>query len=329
MADRLSPDAGAMRAHLEHLFGAATCADGDALIEIAWIGEPRHGRQDRDVGAYLRPFSDLDRLVAEAVRRNSAGANVYVGAALRRPDTAPFRRARDADFHMATALWADLDSDGATAEASLRWEHCPPTLVVITASRPHYRAHAWWRLDHPLRDAGRARRSIEGMAHCLGGDPAIRNPSRIMRLAGSINRPFAEKRQKGRVDELVRIRRLEEPARPAHRIEEIEQAFPMPKPAASYAPPPGLPLAKIIIGQKADAYFKAAVDGVLKELSSTPQGERNTAAFASFCRLIELGIAPSQVAQSVINACLSNGLRKSEAEAVVKSAGRHKGISLC
>jgi len=72
----------------------------------------------------------IDDLVERAVALNRMpDSNVYVGAALRRPDTAPDRRGSDSDFHAASCIWADVDSDVVAPRNSLMqaaWRAAPP-----------------------------------------------------------------------------------------------------------------------------------------------------------------------------------------------------------
>jgi len=78
----------------------------DGRIELAWTdvrdGKLRHAR--------LFGTEQIDEIADHAVETNSVGGqNVYIGAALRSSNTAPFGRCKDEDFLAATALWADLD----------------------------------------------------------------------------------------------------------------------------------------------------------------------------------------------------------------------------
>ena len=48
----------------------------------------------------------------------------------------------------------------------------------------------WWRLDEPITDPVLSEALLKGMAAALGGDPTVANPSRVMRLAGTIASPM-------------------------------------------------------------------------------------------------------------------------------------------
>jgi hypothetical protein len=95
------------------------------------------------------PLTELQALVEKAVALNRRpGSNVYIGAALRRPDVPGGKRCSDADFHAAPFAWSDIDTDVVEAAlARCATAGVPPTLTVITGTTPHKRAQLWWRLD--------------------------------------------------------------------------------------------------------------------------------------------------------------------------------------
>ena len=118
------------------------------------------------------------------------GCNVYVGAALRRSEAARGRRARDEDFAAAPCAWADVDADVVSAAvAKAKAAGLPPTMTVVTGRHPHVRAQMWWRLEEPCRDAAELRTLNGALASALSGDPTVVNPSRVLRLGGSVAWP--------------------------------------------------------------------------------------------------------------------------------------------
>ena len=228
------PDAELMRQHLLHLFGGDLDGCHDGLIEIAWTRPTpdEKGRHPLDYAA-LFGVDQVDAAVAEAVKRNRVqGQSVYVGAALRLPDTPPFGRSDDADFYAATCVWCDLDDEEAARAARLRYKDAPPTLVVVTGRVPGLRAQAWWRLETPERNPDKVRARNGALVHALGGDPVVVNPGRVMRLAGSIAWP----NKPGRVMEVTE---LKEPsgARPQLYVDALFDA--------AYAPQEGRVAGKI------------------------------------------------------------------------------------
>lgn len=198
----IEPDPEQMHRHLEHLFGGELDGCHDGLIEISWTHhQPDAGGRYPLRHARLFRTDEIDEAVAEAAKQNRVpNQNVYVGAALRKPDTAPFGRATDEDFYALTAFYCDLDDEAAAATAKGKYEHCRPTMVVVTGRHPHTRAQCWWRLETPERDPRAARAQNEAIATALSGDPVVINPSRVMRLAGTIAWPTKPGRQLERTD---------------------------------------------------------------------------------------------------------------------------------
>ena len=186
----IEPDPQQMRRHVAHLFEGLIDGCHEGKIELAWTD----GRDGKLKHAAIFGTGELDELVARAIAENrKPGQNVYVGQALRKPDIAPFGRCNDNDFFTLTTFYADIDDDvTATASINYRNRGCPPTGVVITGRSPHLRAQMLWRLSEPVRDAEACRRQNLALAEALGGDTSVVNPSRVLRLGGSIAWPMKE-----------------------------------------------------------------------------------------------------------------------------------------
>ena len=187
----MQPDTDAMRRHVLSLFGAAT----SGLVELAWIS-PGKGS-----GARLFALDQVDELAEQAAAWNLEGRNLYLGATLKHADTAPFARTSDSDAVAAWAVWLDLDEPGSVERAEKAAARFQPTHKITTGTVPHVRQHWWWRLDEPITDMDDLRAQVQAIAAELGGDPAVANPGRIMRLAGSIAWPT----KPGRVAQVVTI----------------------------------------------------------------------------------------------------------------------------
>ena len=193
--ERLAPNADHMRVHLEHIFGGEFDGHHDGLIEIAWTVVSRDGKHKLSKAELFRT-DQIDEAVEKAASVNAAGSNVYVGAALRKPGTSPGRRASDSDVLCTTCVWVDCDDPGVATRAKLKWGELAPSMFVITGMHPHPRAQMWWRLDVPLIDHQRIEALQRQFAGAFNGDPVVTNPSRVMRLAGTI----AHVAKHGRVD---------------------------------------------------------------------------------------------------------------------------------
>ena len=167
----------------------------------------------------------LDELVEQAAKLNGERRNVYLGAALRKENTPPFGRSNGIDFLAATALWSDLDEPGGTVRAAEVYKRLGvlPTCVVVTGNVPHQRAQLWWKLDEPAHEAAQVKALLSGVQHALGGDAAVVDPSRIMRLGGSVAWPV----KAGRVPELTQLLLFAD--RPAYGVARLAAAFPTAK----------------------------------------------------------------------------------------------------
>ncbi len=214
----ITPNRDDMREHLEFLFGGYLGGHHLGMLEIAWrdatTGDLSHAKMfDTDM---------IDEAVemAASISRVS-DQNIYVGAALRKPGVDPDRRGTDEDFLALPAYYADLDDEEAVRGAKARYAHCRPNLVVVTGELPHPRAQLWWRQEVPDTDPQNCRRQNRAIATALAGDPTVINPSRVMRLAGSIAWPV-------KVDRKVELTKLIllEGAHPVHVEGQMAKAFP-------------------------------------------------------------------------------------------------------
>lgn len=195
MENNFAPDKAAMIAHLTFLFGDQP----DGKIEIAYTPS--------NTGAVSKAeffdISDIEKAAQFAANQNAIeGVNVYVGAALRKPDTAPFGRSNADDYYKATAIWCDLDEAQAAKEAKDKYKDMPPSFVVVTGRHPDLRAQVWWKLDRPQQDKVEHKKALASVCHALHGDKSVVDPARVMRLGGSIAWPKKE----GRIPEKTEIK---------------------------------------------------------------------------------------------------------------------------
>lgn len=219
-----APKVEAIRQHVEHLFGGYLDGHHDGLMELAWTETKadRNGKYPLANGR-LFPTDQIDQLIDEAVRLNSQPmCNVYIGAALRKPGTAPFARAKDSDALALTAVYVDLDDAGAALAAKDIYGKAKPTLIVVTGRAPHLRAQMWWKLDEPVIDPDLWSPLLRGMAAALRGDSTVYNASRVMRLAGTVAWPIKD----GRTREMTDIGPIREPGQAVYAFSHLASLFP-------------------------------------------------------------------------------------------------------
>lgn len=229
-ASTIQPDPTAMLRHVELVFGGGFDGALDGLVELAWT-DPVTGSLRN---AQLFGTDQLEELVDRAAELNRIErCNVYVGAALRKPETPPAKRTADTDFHSAPFAWADIDLDRVDAAVRMtKAAGMPATMTVVTGRRPHMRAQFWWRLVDAERDGVAIKALCSSIGLALRGDSTVSNPGRVLRLGGSIAWPL----KSGRVREGTEVHIPEDDRPPAYWASALAQAFAAPAPLLQTAP---------------------------------------------------------------------------------------------
>jgi len=215
----IQPDIEAIKSHLHALFAPVRDEYPRGLIEIC------HGTDKPDHAAY---FGLSDERIAEAASFaascNQRGQNVYVGVNPRKSMVDTRRRGADSDVEIAFFHFADLDKLEAVERAR---ESLPikPTMLVMTGTVPNNRPHFYWQLEEPTANMPAWTEAQRGIAQALHGDAVI-NPSRIMRLGGTVNYPTQDKLGRGYRMELTSVRTEFPSERSPVTPELIAQAFP-------------------------------------------------------------------------------------------------------
>ena len=280
----MTPDPNIMDQFLTRLFGNEMLG----LVELAWR-DPDDGKIRH---AQLFTLDRLDDLVAKAVEVNSVeGANAYIGAALRHPNTAPFGRASDDDFLSAPAYWADLDDGEAVKTAKQKCGRAPANIGVITGRHPHPRAQLYWLCEAAMKDARQLRQDNAVIAAALGADSSCINPGRIMRLPGSIAWPVKD----GRIAELVELVTWRD--RP-HAYVDGEVIGALPLDMATLAAGSSMNVTSIFGGSAPDRWVETLRNGA-------DEGERNTTAAALAGYLVRRDVKPDETLEILrcVNEC--------------------------
>lgn len=218
----MQPDEGAIKEHLETLFAPLRDEYPSGLIELC------HGSDKPNKATYfnLRP-DGIEEATAWAASRSRAGENVYVGVNPRKPTTDLRSRASDDDVQIAIWQFADIDKAEALEGLGRKLRALLPTFSVDTGTIPHRRPHLYWQLEEPVGNMAEWTQRQRGIAAALGGDAVI-NPSRIMRLAGTVNFPAQHKVQRGYRVEVVGIRTQFDDERDPVTPGAVLMAFPVP-----------------------------------------------------------------------------------------------------
>ena len=80
-----------------------------------------------------------------------------------------------------------------------------PEMEVVTGTKPFLRNHMYFRFDEPMTDMLRWSELQKCLIKEFGTDTAIHNPSRLMRIAGSVAYPSKKKLEKQYQRELTKL----------------------------------------------------------------------------------------------------------------------------
>jgi hypothetical protein len=99
-------------------------------------------------------------------------------------------------------------------------------MSVKTGTTPYVRGHAYWQLEEPCFNLDAWRQVQASIAASLGTDSVVINPSRIMRVAGTISYPNDDKKSRGYIQEQVTMRTEFSSDRDPVPFDRLMRAFP-------------------------------------------------------------------------------------------------------
>ena len=213
----LTPDAATIRLFLSWWF--ERCTHG--VVEIGWLS------QDRQLTNFQQfELGQWDELVAFVYQENLVpGQSMYFRAATVRAGTGG--RTSDEDFISAPGPWNDIDTQEQLDAARQVQTMIRANGRIVTGTVPHTRAQSFFRCDAPIVNQAIVR-SLNTRIHKLyGGDSSVINPSRLMRLAGTIAWPW----KPGRVPEVTQFAVLEG-RNPAYPLALLTSQLPQEEPVA-------------------------------------------------------------------------------------------------
>jgi hypothetical protein len=198
------------------------CADTTIITKFIfeitkdWLNAPDQGEkfEIRCLGEQRTPVTEcftrdeIDRAVDLALEMNANGLNVYMTINSINPSAVikAGKGATDSDILRAHYSFADADDLQGLAGINQLVHPYEPDILVTTGTTPHERRHAYWRLAEPCQDLHLWRETQKLIAFKLETDPSVRNPSRIMRVAGTVSYPSKSKLTRGYVPELVTLK---------------------------------------------------------------------------------------------------------------------------
>lgn len=153
---------------------------------------------------------------------NALGYNLYVVRNPIRHDVSG--SASDDDIIASFFLWADCD-DPDSADNIRRFDGPRFSASVVTGRVPSTRVHTYWQLAEPCTDMAAWRSMQTRIAAHFNSDKSVVNPSRIMRLAGTVAYPAKHKRDKGYQDELTTLRTEYDEVRQPVTLDQMGRVF--------------------------------------------------------------------------------------------------------
>jgi hypothetical protein len=211
------PDTAEIRRDLEFMTARWDELPDAAVFELRAFKEDCHPQTAKFAPDWI------DDAIDWCESMNEMGYNIYV---VRNPirHNAPSKNATDADIIAAFFLWADCDDTEAAGNVK-RFDGPKYSAAVTTGKIPSTRVHVYWKLKEPCLDMVEWRDMQTRIAAHFRSDRSVVNPSRIMRVAGTVSYPFRKKQEKGYVKELVRLRTDYPDAREPVTLDQMARVF--------------------------------------------------------------------------------------------------------
>ena len=172
------------------------------LFEIRCLGDKKTPKSKRF------SLDTIDEAVDFAILMNVKEYNIYMMINPIRMDAKikASKAATDPDILRAHYSFADADDQAGLTGIIKLSELCEPDIVVTTGTVPHERRHAYWRLSDACTDLELWRSTQLNIATLFSTDRSVKNPSRIMRVAGTVSYPNKDKQTRGYISELVTMK---------------------------------------------------------------------------------------------------------------------------
>ena len=195
--------------------------DGNPMIEVRALKE----NSGTNVARFALDW--IDDAAQHAQAMNDAGRNIYmcINPVDGDSEIEAGKGAKDTDILAAFHCFADADTDGAMQNI-LSFAGPKFTMSVKTGTVPFMRGHCYWRLEEPVFNLEAWRDAQKSIATSLKTDAVVINPSRIMRVAGTVSWPSEKKQEKGYTNELVTMRTQFSTDRDPVPFERMMRAFP-------------------------------------------------------------------------------------------------------
>jgi hypothetical protein len=212
----LEPNIGAISSHLYNLFSPEFVQGyPDSWIEIAYCRPDAGLNKARNFSAF-----DIGGAADFAASMNRHGYNIYIGPGLRHGDKPETGRASAHHFLASRYFWAEFDGEGDDDRiaAICQEMELKPALAVTTGTTPFPRRHLYFEAAEPVTTAAEIQAGNIALKDLFGSDD-VDDPSRVMRLAGTVNHPSPKKTLKGYQPEVTALHAPASP--PAYSVEAL------------------------------------------------------------------------------------------------------------
>ena len=202
-SEKLQPN----KAIVSRFISAITC-DWSNSSKEAGLFEIRCLSEKRTLKPKRFSLDAIDEAVDFAILMNVKEYNIYMMINPIRMDAKikASKAATDPDILRAHYSFADADDQAGLTGIIKLSELCEPDIVVTTGTVPHERRHAYWRLSDACTDLELWRSTQFNIATQFATDSRVINPSRIMRVAGTVSYPNTDKQRRGYISELVTMK---------------------------------------------------------------------------------------------------------------------------
>jgi hypothetical protein len=192
MMQNLQPNSKAVEQFFKHL---TKNFNADEVIEIRCLKDGFTPNTARF------PTHQINEAIKHVVQMNRTH-NIY-SVVNPVPLDAP-KAAKDQDIKRAFFAFVDADDKGA-ADRARSCDLFLSEFEVVTGLKPHYRNHIYYKFDQPMTNLSEWTELQQLLAAKLETDASIHNPSRIMRVAGTVSYPPKRKVDRGYQTELTRL----------------------------------------------------------------------------------------------------------------------------
>ncbi len=153
---------------------------------------------------------------------NGLGFNIY---AVRNPIRADYSgSAKDDDIIASFFCWADCD-DPAAAGNVYRFTGPKWSSAVTTGTVPSIRVHTYWQLKEPCLEMVAWRQMQTDIADHFLSDKSVVNPSRVMRVGGTVAYPNSKKQKRGYIKEITTLRTEYDETRDPVTMDQLSRVF--------------------------------------------------------------------------------------------------------